>query len=69
MSEGEDGPVVAAYVVHTVVGSQTFPAVAEVLVGERAELVLAAADGGCIAMFAPGQWRWVEVTEIEEAAA
>jgi hypothetical protein len=53
--------VVNAYVVHTLVGGQTFQHIAEVTVGDRAELVLSGADGGCVAMFAPGIWRWVEV--------
>lgn len=58
---GEVEVVVNTYVVHTMVGAQTFVAIADIAVGDRAELVLAGADGGCVAMFAPGVWRWVEV--------
>lgn len=62
VDEAEETPaVVGTYVVHTMVGLQTFVGVAEISVGDSAELVLAASDGGCVAMFAPGQWRWVEV--------
>lgn len=69
MIEGGEQPVVRAYVVHGRVGAQTFVYVADVSVGERQELVLAGEDGGCIAIFAPGQWFWVEVAEMVEEGA
>lgn len=53
----------ADYTVHTMVGMQRFGDVAEIAVGESAELVLLGLDGGAVAVFAPGQWRWVEVAE------
>lgn len=58
-----EAPVVADYTVHTMVGLQRFGGVGEITVGESAELILLGGDGGAVAVFAPGQWRWIEVAE------
>lgn len=49
-------PVTRDYVVHGPCGELTVSDVAEIEVGERAELVLKGADGGCAAIVAPGHW-------------
>ena len=53
----------SAYSVHTMVGLQRFEGVAEITVGDLGEMYLLDPDGRCSALFAPGQWRWVEFTE------
>jgi hypothetical protein len=56
-------PVCRDYLVHGPNLDVTVTEIAQIIVGDRAELMLRDADGVCAAVFAPGQWWHARVTD------
>jgi hypothetical protein len=72
MSPEDPAPVVSSYLIQTPGREVTLHEVADVTMGAAGELVLADAVGGCLGIFAPGEWRFVTAIpmtgeEAEEA--
>lgn len=66
MNPEDPAPVVSSYLIQTPSRDVTLHKVADVTMGPAGELVLACAAGGCLGIFAPGEWRFVHSIPVPE---